>query len=235
PGADGRAERRGGRRARGRRRERRAAGGAPAARGTTGEDPRCTPAARGGEGGAARGPAPEELRGPRREHDEDGRRRDAVLLQRAGGGERGRHHRGDGSIDLAERCAGARADGRGGEGQHREACRRRAGGRRLPQRGELPPASQPAPALHRGRGPRGQGGEVPKGTWTQRMHRIMRLPWARELYRHRKTQGERPFAEIKQRMRFRRFSLRGKGKARGEWDLVSAAFNLLTIGRALEA
>src|SRR5690606_27141216 len=64
PGADGRAERRGGRRARGRRRERRAAGGAPAARGTTGEDPRCTPAARGGEGGAARGPAPEELRGP---------------------------------------------------------------------------------------------------------------------------------------------------------------------------
>jgi len=84
-------------------------------------------------------------------------------------------------------------------------------------------------------GREGKAAKWPKGPWTQRMHRIMRLPWARELYRHRKTQGERPFAEIKQRMRFRRFSLRGKGKARGEWDLVSAAFNLLTIGRALEA
>lgn len=84
-------------------------------------------------------------------------------------------------------------------------------------------------------GREGKAAKWPKGPWTQRMHRIMRLPWARELYRHRKTQGERPFAEIKQRMRFRRFSLRGRGKARGEWDLVSAAFNLLTIGRALEA
>jgi transposase len=75
----------------------------------------------------------------------------------------------------------------------------------------------------------------PKGRWTQRMHRMMRLPWARALYRHRKTQGERPFAEIKQRMGFRRFALRGKPKVRGEWDLVSAALNLVTIWRALEA
>jgi len=55
------------------------------------------------------------------------------------------------------------------------------------------------------------------------------------LYRHRKTQGERPFAEIKQRMRFRRFSLRGKLKVRGEWDLVSAALNIVTVWRAAEA
>ena len=75
----------------------------------------------------------------------------------------------------------------------------------------------------------------PKGRWTQRMHRMMRLPWARALYRHRKTQGERPFAEIKQRMGFRRFALRGKPKVRGEWDLVSAALNLVTIWRAVEA
>jgi hypothetical protein len=36
-------------------------------------------------------------------------------------------------------------------------------------------------------------------------------------------------------MRFRRFALRGKRKVRGEWDLVSAAFNIVTIGRAIEA
>jgi len=84
-------------------------------------------------------------------------------------------------------------------------------------------------------GREGKPAKWPQGSWTQRMHRMLRLPWARELYRHRKTQGERPFAEIKQGMRFRRFSLRGQAKARGEWDLVCAAFNLLTIGRAVEA
>ena len=75
----------------------------------------------------------------------------------------------------------------------------------------------------------------PKGRWTQRMHRLTRLPWARALYRHRKTQGERPFAEIKQRMGLRCFALRGKPKVRGEWDLVAAALNLVTIWRAVEA
>lgn len=84
-------------------------------------------------------------------------------------------------------------------------------------------------------GREGKHAKWPKGRSTQRMHRIMRLPWARELYRHRKTQGERPFAEIKQRMRFQRFSIRGKLKARGEWDLVSAALNIVTIWRAVEA
>jgi len=72
----------------------------------------------------------------------------------------------------------------------------------------------------------------PTGRATQCMHRLLRLPWARELYRYRKTQGERPFAEIKQRMRFLRFSLRGRLKADGEWNLVSAAFNLKTIWEA---
>jgi len=75
----------------------------------------------------------------------------------------------------------------------------------------------------------------PKGRLTRRMVRMLHLPWARELYAHRKTQGERPFAEIKQRMRFRRVSLRGVDKVRGEWDLVCAALNIVTIGRAAEA
>jgi len=74
----------------------------------------------------------------------------------------------------------------------------------------------------------------PTGRQTRRMHRILRLPWARELYDHRKTQGERPFAEIKQTMRFRRFALRGFAKIRGEWDLVCAAFNVRRLA-ALEA
>ncbi len=71
----------------------------------------------------------------------------------------------------------------------------------------------------------------PKGRWSRRMHRLFRLPWARELYAHRKTQGERPFAEIKQRMRFQRFALRGVAKVKGEWDLVCAAANVLTLHR----
>lgn len=75
----------------------------------------------------------------------------------------------------------------------------------------------------------------PKGRRTQRMHRVLRLPWAREIYRRRKTQGERPFAEIKQTMRFRRFSLRGRANIRGEWNLVCAASNALTMYRAAMA
>jgi transposase len=70
---------------------------------------------------------------------------------------------------------------------------------------------------------------------TRKMHRTLRLPWAQELYRHRKTQGERPFAVIKGPMGFRRFMLRTKRKARGEWDLVAAAFNLTALWRAQPA
>jgi len=75
----------------------------------------------------------------------------------------------------------------------------------------------------------------PKGRETQRMHRTLRLPWARQRYGKRKTQGERPFAEIKAVMRFRRFGLRGVSKVRGEWDLVCTAFNLRRLNALLEA
>jgi transposase len=74
----------------------------------------------------------------------------------------------------------------------------------------------------------------PKGRETQRMHRTLRLPWARRRYGKRKTQGERPFAEIKAVMGFRRFGLRGVSKVRGEWDLVCAAFNLRRLNALLE-
>ena len=39
-------------------------------------------------------------------------------------------------------------------------------------------------------------------------------------------QAERPHAEIKYAMAFRRFMLHGLAKVHGEWDLVCAAFNL---------
>lgn len=73
----------------------------------------------------------------------------------------------------------------------------------------------------------------PKKSMSQRMHRILRLPWARKLYAYRKTQGERPFAQIKNAMKFRRFSLRGRANTRGEWNLVCSATNLLTLCRAM--
>jgi transposase len=75
-------------------------------------------------------------------------------------------------------------------------------------------------------GREGKDARWPQGAETQRMHRLLRLPWARQWYARRKTQGERPFAEIKQAMRFRRCQLRGRANAWGEWNLVAAACNL---------
>jgi transposase len=66
----------------------------------------------------------------------------------------------------------------------------------------------------------------PRGAETPRMHRLLRLPWARRRYAKRKTQGERPFAELKQAMGFRRCQLRGRANVWGEWTLVAAACNL---------
>lgn len=79
-----------------------------------------------------------------------------------------------------------------------------------------------------------QGAKWPRGKYSRRMARMLRLPWARALYALRKTVGERPFAEIKATMGFRRFALRGRSKVRGEWDLVCAAFNLRRLQRAAE-
>ena len=75
-------------------------------------------------------------------------------------------------------------------------------------------------------GREGKAARWPRGAETQRMHRLLRLPWARRRYAKRKTQGERPFAEIKQAMRVRRCQLRGRAKVWGEWNLVAAAGNL---------
>jgi transposase len=81
-------------------------------------------------------------------------------------------------------------------------------------------------------GREGKKGNWPKGRLSRRMKRTLWLPWARDRYGHRKTQAERPFAEIKQRMGLRRFALRGKQKVEAEWNLACAAFNLKAIWRA---
>ena len=43
--------------------------------------------------------------------------------------------------------------------------------------------------------------------------------------------GDKPSAEIKQTMKFRRSVLRGVAKVRGKWNLVCAAANLMTLHR----
>jgi transposase len=54
----------------------------------------------------------------------------------------------------------------------------------------------------------------------------------REVYRHRKHIVEPVFGHVKEARRFRRFSLRGISKVRGEWTLVSLVHNLLKLVNA---
>ena len=51
-------------------------------------------------------------------------------------------------------------------------------------------------------------------------------PAGRAVYAERKWLSEAPYGWIKHVLGFRRFSLRGLAKARGEWDLVCLALNL---------
>jgi hypothetical protein len=69
-------------------------------------------------------------------------------------------------------------------------------------------------------GREGKRARWPRGPATQRMHRLLRLPWAGRLYARRKT-GERPFGEINHAMHYRRVQRRGRRNV-----LVSAAANL---------
>ncbi len=53
-----------------------------------------------------------------------------------------------------------------------------------------------------------------------------------DVYRHRKQIVEPVFGNVKEVRRFRRFSLRGIAKVRGEWTLVSLVHNLLKLVNA---
>ena len=76
------------------------------------------------------------------------------------------------------------------------------------------------------------------GRWkpyTQRMHRLLRLPWARRLYARRKTQAERPQAEIKWAMRIRRFALRWVSGARMRRAMARRAGSDRAVGSVVRS
>ena len=74
----------------------------------------------------------------------------------------------------------------------------------------------------------------PKGARAQRMHRILRLPWAQQRYAQRKTQAELAVCRASSaRQRFRALhARRGQEKVMGEWDLVCSGFNVMALCRA---
>ena len=61
---------------------------------------------------------------------------------------------------------------------------------------------------------------------THRMVEKLATPTGRERYAQRKWLSEAPNGWIKEVLGFRRFSVRGLAKTRGEWDLVCLALNL---------
>jgi four helix bundle protein len=66
----------------------------------------------------------------------------------------------------------------------------------------------------------------PTATPQQRMRHKVSTPEGRAIYRRRKCLPEPVFGQIKQAMGFRRFSMRGMEKARGEWGLVCMCHNV---------
>lgn len=64
------------------------------------------------------------------------------------------------------------------------------------------------------------------------MRHKLRTEAGRAVYKMRKAIVDPVFGQIKERLGFRRFSLRGKQKVRCEWRLVCAVSNLLKLFRA---
>ena len=70
---------------------------------------------------------------------------------------------------------------------------------------------------------------------TRRMAEKLATPEGKARYAKRKWLSEAPNGWIKEAMGFRRFSVRGLAKARGEWDLVCLALNVKRMGRLAAA
>jgi len=78
-------------------------------------------------------------------------------------------------------------------------------------------------------------GRIPKGlSLIDRMRRKLSTIKGRRVYALRKTIPEPVIGQIKHVMGFRQFSLRGKHKARCEWNLVTAAHNLRKLFKACQ-
>ena len=65
---------------------------------------------------------------------------------------------------------------------------------------------------------------------THRMGEKLASPAGKARYAQRKWLSEAPNGWIKEVLGFRRFSLRGLAKVRGEWDLVCLALNIKRMG-----
>ena len=65
---------------------------------------------------------------------------------------------------------------------------------------------------------------------THRMGEKLASPAGKARYGQRKWLSEAPNGWIKEVLGFRRFSLRGLAKVRGEWDLVCLALNIKRMG-----
>jgi transposase len=73
---------------------------------------------------------------------------------------------------------------------------------------------------------------LPEGaSLRERMAHKLRTALGRAIYRRRKCTVEPVFGQIKEVLGFRQFSLRGLGKAAGEWCLVCLAYNLKRFHR----
>ena len=70
------------------------------------------------------------------------------------------------------------------------------------------------------------GRDLKKHPATGRMVEKLSAPGGRAVYAERKWLSEAPYGWIKHVLGFRRFSLRGLAKVRGEWDLVCLAVNV---------
>lgn len=72
------------------------------------------------------------------------------------------------------------------------------------------------------------------GVMSRRAWRLQ-TPEGHERRIKRRTSNEPVFGQIKEARGFRRFSLRGLSKVRGEWDLVALAHNIVKLHRAVSA
>ena len=83
-----------------------------------------------------------------------------------------------------------------------------------------------------GRKPSPPRGRIPKNaTVKDRMARKLRTIVGRSTYSKRKQIVEPVFGQIKEVRSFRRFSFRGYGKCRAEWDLLCLTHNILKLFR----
>ena len=80
-------------------------------------------------------------------------------------------------------------------------------------------------------GREGRAGRSARGEARERMAARLATDEGRKLYATRKHVAEPPFGWIKQVLGFRRFSVRGLARVRGEWALVCLALNVKRLDR----